>query len=107
MTVIKRTQKDTASDLVTAIEALAPLLRDQKESAAADDLLQAAKALKSAKPKSPEQKKAVERIIDCFEGDHELVSYTFQRENSKNEWTEAEELSQASARVLSLARRMS
>jgi hypothetical protein len=107
MTVIKRTPKDTASDLIQSIDALVPLLRDQKEVAAADDLSRAAKSLKAAKPNSPEQKKAVALIVDCFEGDHELVSYTYQRENSKNEWTEAEELSQASARVLSLARRMS
>jgi hypothetical protein len=105
MTVIKRTRADSSADLVTAIEALVPYLRDQKENDAADALEDAAKKLRTAPPKSPDQKEAVAAIIDAFEGDHELISYTFQRDNG-GQWTEVEELSQASARVLSLARRM-
>ncbi len=105
MTVIKRSRQDSSVDLVTAIEALIPYLRDQKENDAADALVGAADKLRESKPKSPDQKEAVAAIIDAFEGDHELISYTFQRENG-GQWTEVEELSQASARVLSLARRM-
>ena len=106
MTVIKRTRKDSTSDLIEAIEALLPLLRDQKENAAADELAAAAKALKAAKTPSTAHAKAVKAIIDAFEGDHELISYTYQRDSGAGQWTEVEELSQASARVLSLARRM-
>jgi ABC-type transporter Mla subunit MlaD len=105
MTVIKRSQKDTTSDLITAIDLLIPLLRDQKEDDAVGVLASAAKALRSAKPQSAELRKAVAEVVDAFEGDHELISYTFQRGNG-TQWTEVEELSQASARVLSLARRM-
>lgn len=105
MTVIKRTRQDSSADLVTAIQALIPYLRDQKENDAADALEGSAEKLKKAKPQSADQKAAVEEIIDAFEGDHELISYTFQRDNG-GQWTEVEELSQASARVLSLARRM-
>jgi hypothetical protein len=105
MTVIKRSRDDSSSDLVSAITTLIPFLKDQKENEAAADLERAAEQLRTAKSGSKEQKDAVAAIIDAFEGDHELIAYTFQRENS-NQWTEIEELSQVSARVLSLARRM-
>ena len=105
MTVIKRSRQDSSADLIAAIEALIPFLKDQKENDAADALGDAAEALRTAKAQSKEHKAAVAAIIDAFEGDHELISYTFQRENG-GQWTEVEELSQASARVLSLARRM-
>src|SRR5687767_9677657 len=105
MTVIKRSRDDTSTDLVAAITTLIPFLRDQKENDAADDLEKSAALLKKAKIGTKEHKEAVAAIIDAFEGDHELIAYTFQRENS-NQWTEIEELSQVSARVLSLARRM-
>ena len=106
MTLIKRSQTDNAKALIQAIESLTPLLRAQKENDAADDLDGAAKALVDVDPGSSQLKETVALIIDAFEGDHELMPYTFQREGSKGEWTEAEELSEASNRVLSLARRM-
>lgn len=106
MTVIKRSRQDTSADLVAAIDSLLPLLRDQRELEAANDLAAAAAELRKSKPQSEQQKNAVAKIIDAFEGDHELISYTYQRESSGGQWTEVEELSQASARVLSLARRM-
>ena len=105
MTVIKRSRQDSTADLVSAIEALVPLLKDQKETDAAADLTEAAEALRTAKAQSDAHKAAVAKIIDAFEGDHELIAYTFQRDTG-GQWTEVEELSQASARVLSLARRM-
>jgi hypothetical protein len=105
MTVIKRSQKDSTADLVSAIDTLIPLLRDQKENEAVEILAGAAKSLRQAKPQSSEHKEALASVIDAFEGDHELIAYTYQRDNG-NQWTEVEELSQASARVLSLARRM-
>lgn len=105
MTVIKRSRQDSSSDLVQAIEELIPYLKDQKENEAAEALAQAKDALKKAKAGTPAHKDAVASVIDAFEGDHELISYTYQRDNG-GQWTEVEELSQASARVLSLARRM-
>jgi hypothetical protein len=106
MTVIKRSRSDSTADLIAAIDALIPLLKDQNDKDATADLAEAAGALKGAKPGSEGHKAAVAKIIDCFEGDHELIAYTFQRESSAGQWTEIEELSQASARVISLARRM-
>lgn len=106
MTVIRRNRQDSCSDLIEAIDSLVPLLKDQEEEEAAGVLEAAALELKDAKPGSDKQKTAIANIIDAFEGDHELIAYTFQRENSANQWTEVEQLSHASARVLSLARRM-
>ena len=106
MTVIKRSRQDSSADLIAAIDALVPLLRDQKEAEAADALVAAAAALKSSKALSDSHKAAVNAIVDAFEGDHELISYTFQRNEGGHQWTEVEELSQASSRVISLARRM-
>ena len=105
MTVIKRDRSESTSDLVRAIDALVPLLKDQGEDEAISDLQLAAGELKVSKPGEAKHKAAISKIIDAYEGDHELMAYTMQRPNS-NEWTEVEELSQASSRVLSLARRM-
>lgn len=106
MTVIKRSRSDSSVDLVNAIDELIPLLKDQKESEAAGVLAEAMDQLKDAKQGSKEQQAAVDKIIDAFEGDHELISYTYQREGSAGQWTEVEQLAHASARVISLARRM-
>lgn len=106
MTVLKRSQSDNVKALIESIQTLTPLLRDQKENDAADALEEAAKELNGATPGSSKLKDAVSTIIDAFEGDHELIAYTFQRESTAGQWTEAEQLSEASNRVLSLARRM-
>lgn len=105
MTVLKRSQSDSVKALIDSIQTLTPLLRDQKEHDAADALDDAAKNLNGATPGSDQLKEAVSTIIDAFEGDHELIAYTFHRESS-GQWTEAEQLSEASNRVLALARRM-
>jgi hypothetical protein len=106
MTVLKRSQSDNVKALIESIQTLTPLLRNQKENDAADALDDAAKELTGATPGSPKLKEVVSIVIDAFEGDHELIAYTFQRESSAGQWTEAEELSEASNRVLALARRM-
>lgn len=106
MTVIKRDKKDTSADLASALERLIPLLEDQGEHEAAKDLKAARTDLQTGKPGSPQHAHAVAAIIDAFEGDHELSAYMHQRQTKSFEWTEAEELSSASNRVLSLALRM-
>ena len=106
MTVIKRDRKSSSGDLVTALESLIPLLEDQEETEACQDLEKALKTLKKSSPDSDEHQSAVGAIIEAFEGDHELSAYTMQRKDSANKWTAAEQLSNASSRVLSLARRM-
>jgi hypothetical protein len=106
MTVIKRSRADSSADLISAIEDLIPLLKDQREHDAADALKGAAVALRKAKLGTSEHKTAVESVIDAFEGEHELMAYTIQRESSAGQWTEVEQLANASSRVISLARRM-
>jgi hypothetical protein len=106
MTVIKRSRSDSSSDLVSALQDLIPLLKDQKEHDAANALKEAMEALRKAKPGAPDHKAAVEAIVEAFEGEHELMAYTIQRESSVGQWTEVEQLASASSRVISLARRM-
>ncbi len=106
MTVIKRSRQDTTADLVAALAILVPLLKNQQEHDAATALTEAADALRKAKPGSAGHKEVVDTIVEAFEGEHELMAYTLQRDSSAGQWTEVEELSQASARVISLARRM-
>ncbi len=106
MTVIKRSRADSSTDLVAAIEELIPLLKDQREHDAALALQEAADLIRKSKPGSEAHKGGVLAIIDAFEGEHELMAYTLQRENSAGQWTEVEQLANASSRVISLARRM-
>ena len=104
MTVIKRSRSTTTQDLIAAIEKLCPLLAAQKENDAVNDLELAADQLRKATEGSDIYKRAILSIVDAFDGDHELIAYTHQRDT--DQWTEVEELSQVSSRVLSLARRL-
>ena len=104
MTIIKRSRSTTTQDLVAAIEKLCPLLLQQKENDAVADLRAAAEKLRMNKEGTDTHKQAIDSIVEAFEGDHELIAYTHQRDT--DQWTEVEELSQLSSRVLSLARRL-
>lgn len=104
MTVIKRNRADTTVALIQAIHKLCTLLANQDDEDAINDLRTAAEMLGQKTPDSQQRKAAIEMIIQAFEGDHELIAYTHQR--NTEQWTEVEELSQISSRVISLARRM-
>ena len=104
MTVIKRNRDATKVELLEAVSLFINLLEDQDEDEAIAFLKRASKTLTSANSGSTEQKTSVKEIIDAFEGDHELIAYTHQRDG--DQWTEVEELSQISSRVLSLAKRL-
>ena len=105
MSVIKRDRKQSASELVKAIETFVMLLRDEEEDDAADDLMNAATELRSTESGTEPFRKAVQKVIEAFDGDHELMVYTHQRKPD-GEWTRADELSADSSRVLSLAKRL-
>ena len=105
MSVIKRDRNSSKTDLTQSIYKLCYLLEGQKEFEAVEDLKKAATLLSSNEPGSEDFVKGVEIVIDAFEGDHELMAYTFQRDTDK--WTEVEELANQSSRVLTLARRFS
>lgn len=104
-TVIKRDKKESSADLVVAINRLIPLLEDQDEHDACVDLKEACQQISRSAVGSSEFASALRKIVDAFEGDHELSAYTHQRANA-TEWTAAEELAIASSRVINLARRM-
>ena len=104
MTVIKRSRANTSQDLASAIEKLCPMLENQKEFDAVKDLRAASDIIKTAAEGTPAHRGAVDTVIDAFEGDHELMAYTHQRDT--DQWTEVEELSHQSSRVLNLARRL-
>ena len=103
--IIKRDRKESGADLISAIDELNPLLAEQGEDDAVAHLKKTSAVLKKSAIGTPDYKKAVEDVIDAFEGDLELSAYTHARKDSK-EWTAAEELTVASCRVLNLARRM-
>lgn len=104
MAVIKRSKSDSSQSLVEAIEKFNILLETQDEQEAMDALNQASQRIQSNEPGSVEHQSAVQAVIDAFD-EHELMAYTYQRPKSEG-WTEADALSQASSRVLSLAKRM-
>ena len=106
MTVIKRDKNATSVDLQTALTKLISLLRDQNEDEAVTILTECLTELSRTPVGSTVQKQAAEKIVEAFHGDLELISYTIQRDSNHEAWTEVEELSQASSRVLSLARRI-
>lgn len=102
MTVIKRARTTTHKDLIDYLDKFLPLLQSQDEDEAVTELAACKDQLVSGSP--DEQQTALGRIIEAFDGDLELVAYTFQRDG--DQWTEVEELSHVSSRVLSLARRL-
>ena len=106
MTVIKRDRNATNADLITALDKLIILLKDQNEDEAVVVLKECLNDLSKGPAGSLGQKQTAEKIVEAFNGDLELISYTIQRESKSDAWTEVEELSQASSRVLSLARRI-
>jgi hypothetical protein len=105
MTVIKRDRKESASELVKAIEKFVGLLRDQEEDDAADELVKAAEALRKNEAGGEGYRTALASVVEAFEGEHDLMVYTHQRKPD-GEWTPADELALASSRVLSLAKRL-
>ena len=81
------------------------MLHSQGEDEAAECLSNYAVSLESYPIGSKEFVQAVGKILDSFEGKHELIAYTL-KESNPREWSEADELAVASNRVLALARRL-
>lgn len=102
--VRKRSKADSAKELEAAILEFTLLLRDEGEDSASADLEKAATMLVQASVDSPEFKKALSAIRDCFEGDHELIAYTM-RKAKDGEWSSADLLFLASTKVTGILRR--
>ena len=106
MTVIKRGKKDSHKDLINALGEFIDLLESQKEDEAIADLRIAKNEIMAATVGSDGYKKSIAKIIEAFEGEHELMAYTISRKGGEGEWTVADQLCTASSRVLNLATRM-
>lgn len=106
MTVVrKKTPSTSSSDLQSALSQLIDLLETQKEDAAIVDLNSALHTLSHHEPASPEYQNALQLVKEAFEGEHELIAYTFRGEKNK-EWSAAEELFLASSKVYNLLHRL-
>ena len=103
MTVIKRDRNSSAKDLVDAAQKFAHLLAEQGEEEASHFLKSSAAKLIATE--GGISRSVVGEVIDAFEGDFELSSFIINKPNP-DEWTVADELSQAATRVLNLARRL-
>ncbi len=100
MSVLKRDIKASTNDLKIALTEFCKLLLDQKENEAVEDLNKASSLL----DEDAKVRDATAMIIDCFDGDHELVAYTLHKQSEN--WSVADQLSFYSTRVLTLAKRM-
>ena len=106
MAVIKRDKGTSSEDLIVAIRRFVVLLREQGEDDACSDLEAAADVFGKSQVGTPGHKDAVRTVIEAFEGEHELIAYTLSHNSDPTKWTVADELCDASTRVLSLARRL-
>lgn len=103
--VFKKDKSESKQDLITSLEQFCDLLVDQKEDEAIADLRKCLEAIRSSSEDSAEFKQTANSIVDCFDGDHELIAYTLHKSKDPESWTIADQLSNASSRVLNLAKR--
>ena len=102
----KKTNKNSLAQLLSALTKFIQLLENQNEEQAIKKLKTAEKSLRSTSTKPAAHKTALQLILATFEGDDELIAYTYSRQNSESEWGDAEELYLASTDVLSLVKRL-
>lgn len=111
MTVVRKKKKQSSvEDLKATLAKLIYLLEGQDEDAAVKDLKIAENDLNQYDADSAEFQAALGLIMEAFEGEHELVAYTFRRDNKKDEphqWSEVEELYLASTSVINIVKRLS
>lgn len=98
--VLIRKKSNSLLTLSKSLITLANLLETQKEPEAAADLVKASSLLES------QTEEALNMIMEAFEGDHELIAYTFNSNKEKEHWDAADELFMASTNVLNLTKRL-
>jgi hypothetical protein len=103
----KKSQASSITKLIQKSTELIFLLEGQKEDEAISDLQIALDDLKKHTSKSSEYTAAIKLILECFEGEHDLLVYTQTKESQKETWGEAEKLYLASSEVYTLAKRIS
>lgn len=104
-TIVKKDRSESKQDLIQSLESFCELLKDQNEEDAIEDLNQCLKVVREQAEDNSQFKSAINRIIECYDGEHELIAYTLHKSKDSESWTLADQLANASSRVLSLARR--
>ena len=109
MTVIKkRSRKDGINQLVIKTKAFVECLKDQRDYEAAADLEIAVKDLERFDGDSLEAHAAIRLILEAFEGEHELVSYTYApKQSAGGVWDERQELFLLATTVRQLVKHLS
>ena len=104
MAVVKK-KLVSSQELVEAIERFVPLLAGQNEDEAVQLMRELIDQLREQEAEGQQFKDAVQKVIEAFDGELELIAYTLKSSDGKN-WSEADELAVVSNRVLALARRL-
>lgn len=102
--VRKKSKEDSREELIKAIKDFMELLETEGETEAAEELESIQNVLRQENPESAGFRKAIKDLKECFEGDHELISYTM-RKSKDGEWSNADLLYLASTKVLGIMRR--
>ncbi len=105
--VLKKTRKNSVTDLVAALHKFVHLLEGQKEFDAIKDLKLVSADIQKHQPEAEEFQAAIRLLLEAYDGEHELKAYTLRRQKPDNEWTTADDLYLASIEVLNLANRLS
>lgn len=104
--VLKKTRQSTVNDLLSALSKFAVLLRGQEEDDAVAELDSIKVELQKHAVDSHDFQVSIKRLLETYDGDHELRAYTLRRKRADDDWTEAEELYLVSIEVLNLANRL-
>ena len=104
MAVVKK-KSVSSQELIEAIERFVPLLVGQKEDEAVQFMRDIIDQLREQEAEGQQFKDTVQKVIEAFDGELELIAYTLKSSDGQS-WSDADELAVVSNRVLALARRL-
>ena len=105
VTTTRRKREHSYTDLQKSIGRFVSLLQTEGEEEACVDLAQLSKALEE--DSSEDHRAAIaQKILDCFDGEHELFVYTLPRKGGEAAWERSDELFVVSTSVRNLAKRI-
>ena len=102
--VRKRSKSDSLDEMQQSIKEFAKLLQIEGEEDASTTLLAIVSQLNGSTVESETFQKAMEDLKECFDGEHELGSYTM-RKAKDGEWTNADSLFLVSTKLRAIMRR--
>ena len=105
MTVTRKTKQNSIKELVDATRKFMVLLEAQGEEEAVNDLGSAVTDLTKHPAASEESAAAVQLVLECFTGDHELIDYINKKPDLEH-WSASEELFVVGTTVFNLAKRL-